>query len=326
MLLVVFAHIETFSFESGGMDTFLGTTFQLFRMPLFFFISGFISYKVDGDWSLVRCWSLVRKKLRIQLLSTLVIGTLYVYACTNKTLADFICAPSKFGYWFTIVLLEMFLIYYFVRVLCVKNKFLSNNHLVILLLISILFLLAYRILPLDSTFAEIGSLKSLFKYFHFFVVGMFASRYVGKFFEILDNGYSMSLLLSMFIVCMYLMFRLNFVGGATFVIICVAGYCGLLIVFAFFRKYHSFFDSATRIGRVFQFIGKRTLDIYLLHYFLLPKGLKSLDCLLVEISNPLLEFCIVILLSVLVVSGCLLISSLIRLSGVAAKYLLGSNS
>ena len=323
MLLVVFAHIETFSFESGGMTTFLGRTFQLFRMPLFFFISGFIAYKLDGDWSLSQCWNLVKKKLRVQLISTLIIGTLFVYVCTDGTFLDFLCSSSKYGYWFTIVLLEMFLIYYLVRVLCIRNKILNNYHLVILLLLSILLLLLYRILPLDSTVANIFSTNAIFKYFHYFVIGMFASRYVGKFFDILDNGVWMASVLSVFIICLYVINYFNFPGQ--FIVICGAGYCGLVIVFAFFRRYQVIFDSEKHIGRVFQFIGKRTLDIYLLHYFLIPKGLKSLDGLLVEISNPLLEFTIVILLSILVVVGCLLISSVIRISSVASRYLLGTN-
>jgi fucose 4-O-acetylase-like acetyltransferase len=43
MLLVVFAHVETFSFQYMENATFLGEFFKLFRMPLFFFISGFIT-------------------------------------------------------------------------------------------------------------------------------------------------------------------------------------------------------------------------------------------------------------------------------------------
>ena len=66
MLLVVFAHIETFSFDyaSTGNITFLGEMFQLFRMPLFFFVSGFIAYKAQVDWNIRYCWDLIKKKFQ----------------------------------------------------------------------------------------------------------------------------------------------------------------------------------------------------------------------------------------------------------------------
>lgn len=46
MILVVFAHIEAFSMFGMQHTTFLGSIFQSFRMPLFFFISGYIAFKI----------------------------------------------------------------------------------------------------------------------------------------------------------------------------------------------------------------------------------------------------------------------------------------
>ena len=50
MLLVVFAHVLTFGF--GMQKSFLSELFITFRMPMFFFISGFIGYKAIDRWML----------------------------------------------------------------------------------------------------------------------------------------------------------------------------------------------------------------------------------------------------------------------------------
>lgn len=324
MLLVVFAHIETFSFDyaSTGKITFLGEMFQLFRMPLFFFVSGFIAYKAQVDWNIRYCKDLIKKKFRVQFISTAIIGLAYTYLILNKGPLDFFASSSKYGYWFTIVLLEMFLIYYLVRLVCSKISFLNKLHLPLLVIISAVFLLLYRIAPQENTIINALSAIPVFKYFHFFIAGMIASRYKEYFFRFLDNCYGMALIVITFIISLYL--NNNYNTPYSFIVICLAGYCGLITVFSFFRRYQKSFESTTKIGSILQYIGKRTLDIYLLHYFLLPSGLTSVGSYLATNSNLVIEFLIVIFLASLVVGGCLLISNIIRLSQTLAKYLLGA--
>lgn len=45
MLLVVFGHVMMFTFGIGGYNSVIGSFFLTFRMPMFFFISGYIAYK-----------------------------------------------------------------------------------------------------------------------------------------------------------------------------------------------------------------------------------------------------------------------------------------
>lgn len=101
---------------------------QLMRMPLFFFISGFLAYKND----LFCCqsfWQLVLKKAKIQIPSTIIFFTLCVIICSPDikdafvNFVTFIQRSDKGGYWFTIVLFYMFLIYYSVSYL---NRLLKN--------------------------------------------------------------------------------------------------------------------------------------------------------------------------------------------------------
>ena len=72
-------------------------------------------------------------------------------------------------------------------------------------------------------------------------------------------------------------------------------------------------------------IGQRTLDIYLIHFFLLPVFLKDLvSDSLTSNPIPIIEMIISILISFIVIGGSLLISNIIRLSPFLAHWMFGA--
>ena len=77
------------------------------------------------------------------------------------------------------------------------------------------------------------------------------------------------------------------------------------------------------MGRGLQYIGQRTLDIYLLHYFLLPKNLSMLGDFFMLYNNPIVELIVGLFFALLIVGFCLVISNVIRTSDVLAKALFG---
>ena len=77
MLLVVFAHVETMGIFNFSHQTVVGQVFQSFRMPLFFFISGFIAYKAEFEWTTKSTLKLLGKKLRVQTIPALFWGALF---------------------------------------------------------------------------------------------------------------------------------------------------------------------------------------------------------------------------------------------------------
>lgn len=151
MILVVFAHVEMFGFFNFGYETFIGKLFQSFRMPLFFFISGFIAYKSDRIWNRSTCCQLTKKKMLVQIIPALFFGLIYTYLYLDQDFNAFISDSSKRGYWFTFVLLEMFLIYYcmngFSHFVCKRTKF-SEPVLTTILLVSSAIILYLLKLPL----------------------------------------------------------------------------------------------------------------------------------------------------------------------------------
>ena len=99
----------------------------LFRMPLFFFVSGFLAYKANLEWNLPTLGRLVGKKIRVQMIPTIVF--FLFAACVIRSEPTFLKAvdamlhsTTKGGYWFTLALLYMFVIYYLFSYLESKLK------------------------------------------------------------------------------------------------------------------------------------------------------------------------------------------------------------
>ena len=103
----------------------------------------------------------------------------------------------------------------------------------------------------------------------------------------------------------------------------IQGTLGIMIVFTFFRRYEDSFSKTTFIGKWLQYIGRRTLDIYLLHYFFLPRNVDELGQFFFDYSNPVLEFFVSLFLALLVIVICLVTSNIIRLSPFLGHYLFG---
>jgi hypothetical protein len=106
----------------------------------------------------------------------------------------------------------------------------------------------------------------------------------------------------------------------------------MTVIFALFRylytspllsQYSSIFHQPSSI---LKFVGTRTLDIYLLHYFFLPEFLlPHANRLLAAIHSLLLPLPI-LFAAIIVVALCLLTSYIIRLSPFLAHYLFGAKT
>ena len=102
-----------------------------------------------------------------------------------------------------------------------------------------------------------------------------------------------------------------------------AMYTLMLIVLMFFRHYQSHFTHDKVIGRGLQYIGTRTLDIYLLHFILLPKLPQIGEWLNANRPNFVVDIVLAVTVALVVIAFCLLISNVLRVSPVLKEYLFG---
>lgn len=335
MILVVFSHVEMTTFEITT-PTFINSLFMSFRMPLFFFISGFIGYKANIEWNLHTWWTMSKKKLLIQLIPTFVFGLIYAYAYHDANFLTFVTHNGKLGYWFTIALLEIFLIVY------TTNVFLYNSNqrthrkrmLVALTLLSGGLFLTKIVLKMHPSLNEIGNVLSLhhsFNYFQYFAFGYICSMYKEEFNKLLENKYITTAIIALFVTFFYT--KVSYIGVHVsnsmnvwkmldIAFEALIGYFGLLIVYNAFKTYQSSFTANNKVGGALQVIGKRTLDVYLLHYFLLPH-LPQIGKYIQEGHNATLEISIGVLISLIIIGLCLIISAVLRTSPLLAKYLFG---
>ncbi len=294
-------------------------------MPLFFFISGFVLYKEGVDWSFSHVISFLKKKFPVQIITTFLIFLVYI-RINHISLIDGLYSDSKVGYWFTYTLFIFFCVYSVSRYLLNKLHVSNIPTDIIILSIGFLFFVLFYVrnvftsLPIGDDIKNILSMCH-WGYYFYFCVGTLFKKYYSKVQDILDN--KPVLLISLVTFFVFNLYYDEWIASHINFFYLVTGITGIVIVFSFFRIHQDFFSKETFIGRNLQFIGRRTLDIYLLHYLLLPSNLKAFSSPLLEHPIPAIEFPITITISLVIVGECLLISGILRMSPVLAYMLFG---
>lgn len=338
MILVVFAHVEWFTFDLNASFSLINELFMSFRMPLFFFISGFIGYKANQEWNRQTWWTMSKKKMLVQIIPTLVFGLAYTCLYLKVSPQMFLASHTKLGYWFTVVLFEMFLLVYtmnFAMHLSSKSKQRNLKLIGLATLTAVLFVarLVPVIFPSCQYAFDILCLHQTIKYFPFFAFGYICSMYKDVFNKYLENKYMVTMTIIMFAVLFYGMATYltpnkgesNIIFFTEIIVEIIVGILGLLIVYNTFKTYSQNFTSDKKVGRALQRIGRRTLDIYLLHYFFLPY-LPQLKDIISDSNNSVLELVIGGCISICVIWICMVISYILRTSPILGQYLFGAKN
>ena len=324
MFLVVYHHvlmccesIEGFSFNN---------VFMSFRMPLFFFVSGFVLYKAARIWDISFIRSFIKKKFCIQILSTIFFLLLSDIVFHNNVMNSML-SFTKNGYWFTITLFEYFVLLVVIEYLIFKFKIVKRESLILAIfamaVVSVPFA-SYIIPMLDFDENWLYNLLGIrqFYYFIYFVFGILVRKHFSAFEKYIFQDKVFGTLLIMYIACFVFKNLYETIVPITILIKLFEAFSGILIVFSIFRKYSNIFENNTFIGKSLQFIGRRTLDIYLLHYFFLP-GLGAIHFFSNGFPDPVMEFLIVSFFSIVTLLFCLAVSSVIRVSPSLAHVLFG---
>ena len=324
MILVVLNHVAGFCLNIDGATPSFNTYFYEFRMPLFFFVSGFVLYRSGLRWDLQHTFSFLKKKFPVQIISTCFFFLAFIYV-TQASLREYVWADSKGGYWFTYVLFIYFILYSIVRLIALLFRLegWKEDGLALLAGLSVFVLTIPSVATKLPVCAEVLGLLS-FKhwcYFVFFIFGTLVKKYFNEFQQLLDGKVLLC-------CCLAVFFGLNvfreFVMSHQYNLFrLLTALTGIVIVFGFFRSRSGLFCNQTAIGRILCYIGRRTLDIYFLHYFLLPLNLAQVASVFHQHPMPVLEFFTSLAISLIIIAVCLLISNVLRLSPILARVLFG---
>jgi hypothetical protein len=157
-------------------------------------------------------------------------------------------------------------------------------------------------------------------FFLFFIVGVLVRKHFDRFEQLLDSRFFTT-------ICIVVFFSFNLFPKMFDISLTLCNLLvrlsGLFLVFAVFRKYQGVFSSSQRMGRVFQFVGRRTLDIYLLHYFFLFTNLRTVLPDFSNLNTPLVEFVVGSAVAILIIMASLSVSLVLRTSPLLAHYLFG---
>ncbi len=321
MLLVVYSHIvvQCLHLHSYTFNHF----FIIFRMPLFFFISGWVMYKATREWGKEETGQFIKNKFLVQIIPTVVFlaSFIYIFQVTDTTLWF---GAGKCGYWFTYTLFQYFLFYVITMTLVPRKwKHTKKEDAIVITVASVVVIVSFctRLFVItDVVLAHyIGAIQ--WYYYVFFCLGTLVKKYFNPFIRLTDNKWFMTTIIACTFILAILQERTD---DLTFIIpgLLMSGMC-IFIVFTFFRKNEQHFTKDRRLGRILQYIGRRTLDIYLLHFFFLPENLRFVGDFFDQHSNPTLEFFISMALALMVIALSLAVSNVIRLSPLLAKYLFG---
>ncbi len=321
MILVVFAHVCHFCFGDSRMG--YNAIFILFRLPCFFMISGWLFEPASRN----PFWTVARHKAMVQLLPT------FIFLLLLAPPPEFFyqLGALKGGYWFTFVLFEFFILY---MVIVRIGKYWTLFLAFFITIASFIYARYYDNIKSSSEGYQlliIGLLGFLsvttWRLFLFFYIGTWIRRHFDAFIRWMNKPIVFVMICATFFLIAstshkdnlcFEMFR-YYAGGVS----------GMIMIFTFFRYFGSYVLSRptsrliSHTLHLLSYIGTRTLDIYLLHYFFLPRFLMKYAPLLQAYDSRLLEFFVIMALSLVILVLCLITSFVIRLSPFLGHYLFG---
>ena len=337
MILVVAFHVSQMGFVQPVKTSSSLQFLLLFRMPLFFFVSGFLAYKAGQLWDGATLRRMVGKKLRVQLVPTVVFFLFSTAVLGKDFWADVVTGfhlSHKNGYWFTIALLWMFLIYYPFCYLESRLRVRSWVPIVVLLLLSFVvyetcflprwFNWAYGYRGVRNAFLDDTTLSLTMQYFPFFLYGNIVRRYWDQAQRLMDSRWLYPAMVVVVIfstldVVKWHTMRMEW----TIVPSTLSKFILLTMVFMYFRHYQQYVSRFTLVGNVLQYIGRRTLDIYLLHYLFLP-NLPTVGTFFGRYRhNFAIDTTLSVLVALVVIGFCCITSNILRVSPFFRKWLFG---
>ena len=321
MIMVVAGHLITFC--GLGYENSYMTHILLINMPLFLFLNGLMVSKItlngSGEY-------LLKKARQILLPFISWGGVIVIYK--GESYLNFLFHFWKFGYWYLVVLFELYLIYVSIQVVSLKlgkSDKVRNMVLVggLVVFYSILRQSA-RFLP-DSVHA-LTSYYQIVEYYPFFFAGVLV-----KFFDIsriflLRRNVVMTGLLLLTSILYYIWQEGMYMPVVTFGLR-ITGVLSVYMIFMLLDNRNQPDGSMSGINTVLKTVGMHTLSIYMIQYFFFKIiNLEPLMLMLETSGNQLALVLITVIVSVLLCFLCIGVEKIISTSGMLSMIFLGKST
>lgn len=341
MILVVAYHVALECFNQNVKLSASLPFLVLLRMPLFFFVSGFLACKLDFHWNLPNLSKQLWKKTKIQVIPAVVflgvsIALRSKYGHAWDDLMHDLSVPTKGGYWFTWVLLQMFVVYYLASwaaaAFCRRWKVSDDGRclpfwLTVWFVSVVIYATTY--MPswfhyYEAPFYNYSSLIQTMRFMQFFLLGNIVHRCWPEVQRMMDSKWFFPVTMIVVFFCCTDFLRWHFLRLQwTNLPRTLAMYGLVMLTVTTFRYYADQLTEEHRMGRWLQYIGTRTLDIYLLHFILMPHIPQVGKWLDANRPNFLVDILLSVGLGLIVIAACILISNVLRISPLFKLYFFG---
>lgn len=288
IFLVVIGHVYGMVFNQGEDITY--KWISSFHMPLFMFLSGLVACSgvVAPYWDVRK----LGKKLKGLLLPLVVFGICFTMTFSKDfltSLIGFLESPNKNGYWYLMTLAVFYVSLSLYR-LNVKQKWYIDVALAIAIWGGMFALWKYTAQTKDYF-----CMLNCGNFYPFFILGVMTTKY-----NFLDKMHKANWLFSLCIVAYAFLFCVDMPFHALVSLNkhIFLPFCMVYIVVNLFVSRHG---ATSCWENILDFVGKRTLDIYVIHYFFISMiHLKDLGNNWEGTENSLLMFIVAIGLSVVI--------------------------
>lgn len=292
-------------------DNYLFKFIYSFHMPLFIFISGFVSYRNDG--------------LKDKYLSSKFIGLLIPYFSWmlvvilissfngdidfKTKLTEFLLYPDN-GLWFLWVLFWMQSVLFF----CFKIS--KKYHILLLALFYLIYFAIIFLSGVDNVFC----VKSFAFLFSFFMLGYLCNKYIIYFKKVISIWL---LLFPLLLVMSYFWHRTEKIETpkvalnpvlVTYLYKILTGLIGVIVTFGFFSIFNNFNKMILKVGR-------NTLPIYAMNFILI----NWIGFVLFYFQNIIMFYIVMLFITLLVIVCSLSVDFYFKKSKILSLLFLGVN-
>lgn len=294
IILVVWGHIAEKSMGIENMP--FNWMYGSFHMPLFIFLSGLFAYKGMDRISWKYIWHFLQKKAARILLPFIVVGGFYSILVEHSFTA--VLTGESGGYWFLPALFYCMVLGLFQRCLAVRWGGRIKELIYFILVWGFASLVCKEKIPVPYLLAAL-------KMYPYFMAGHYFAQYRLLSNECLKKQWVQTVAILLYILTMAVSIKTNF------------HFVSLTGIFAIVILLNLFATHSEVLPKWLSVVGKYSLEIYVLHWFFLPKMQDWGKYILGQASfnkNIILTAMVCLLVSVFIIAVCMIVAKVVKQS------------